>query len=168
MLVCSGSPSSLGRLAVRTVTTRAPLHTNKLKLYSNPGDEIDGKLLTLRASEVGYYTGEGSSPLQVYNASSSKPGASTLHTYPIGVVDHALGLDCSAGSLCTIVDTVDAPGSQTDAVDLDSWTIGDNGEVSQARVGHWVAKPSSDPGSYDLRWWDGKLALCAAPKVLFI
>lgn len=138
------------------------------KPYSYPGDEMNGKLLTLRASEVGYYTGEGQSPLQVYKASSSKPGASALHTYPIGVVDHALGLDCSAGSLCTIVDIMDTPGSKNDTVDLDSWTIGDNGEVSQAREGHWVAKPSSDPGSYDLRWWDGKLALHAAPKLLLI
>lgn len=123
---------------------------------------MDGKLLTLRASEVGLYQGEGQSPLQVYKAPSSKPGTNTLHTYPIGIVDHAIGLDCSAGSLCTVLDVMDAAGGKNDAVDLESWTIGDNGEVSLAREGHWVAKPSSDPGSYDLRWWDGKLVPCAA------
>ena len=53
--------------------------------------------------------------------------------------------------------------SRVKSVDLDSWTIGDNGEVSQAREGHWVAKPSGDPGNYDLRWWDGKPTLGAEP-----
>lgn len=130
-----------------------------LELYSQAGDGIDGKLLTLRASEVGLYDGE---PLQVYKAASSTPGANTLHTYPIGIVDHALGLDCSAGSLCTVVDVMTTADGKNDTVDLDSWTIGDNGEVSQARKGHWIAGPSSDQGDYDLRWWDGKLALCTA------
>ncbi|KAI0201656.1 hypothetical protein F4808DRAFT_108258 [Astrocystis sublimbata] len=129
----------------------------KLKVVSS-SKELDGHYLASNASTLGIYGSEDVSPIRVYQTSSAKKGCSELHTYPIGIVDHALGLVGSNG-LMTLTDMVNPLGAKpADGQDMewDSFRISDSKLTNDGEgYGTWVVFPTTK-SSWTVKWTDGK------------
>ncbi|KAJ9157437.1 hypothetical protein NKR23_g44 [Pleurostoma richardsiae] len=95
---------SLGTLASSIVgspvSSRDDLTVYQLKLVSATSS-LNGQYLSSNASTIGVFRTSG--PVQVYTVPSAKQDTVELHTYPIGIVDHALGL-VGAGGLLQLTD----------------------------------------------------------------
>lgn len=118
--------------------------------------EVNGRYLSSNASTLGLYEGDGFSPIRVYQASSEKKGCIQLHTYPIGIVDHALGLVGSDG-LMTLTDMVNPAAPKPTGgviVEWDAFQVSDN-KLTTDGAGSWAAFPTSKT-SWSLKWTDGK------------
>lgn len=128
--------------------------------------EVNGRYLSSNASTLGLYEGDGFSPIRVYQASSEKKGCIQLHTYPIGIVDHALGLVGSDG-LMTLTDMVNpAAPKPTDGlvIQWDAFQVADN-KLTTDGEGRWIASPTSET-SWSVKWTDGKASLSLSLPVL--
>jgi hypothetical protein len=112
---------------------------------------LNGQALEIVDSVLGVYPGQ-QTPADVYPITNlEKPGHVSLHTYPIGIVDHVLGLKGENG-LYSLVDVVKVSQS-ADALYYDNFIL-NNGVVTQDLPGRWVAFPSTD--GWDVKWYDGK------------
>ncbi|KAI1128341.1 hypothetical protein F5Y10DRAFT_265252 [Nemania abortiva] len=126
----------------------------KLKISSNV-PEIDGHYLAMNASTLGIYEGDDTSAVRVYQSSSEKKGCTELHTYPVGIVDHALGLVGSNG-LMTLTDMVNPAGTKPgDGVEAlwDAFRVS-NSRLTNDGKGTWVAFPTGTT-SWSVKWADG-------------
>ncbi|KAI1111459.1 hypothetical protein F5Y14DRAFT_425077 [Nemania sp. NC0429] len=139
----------------------AGLDLFKLKVSSSM-KEVNGRYLASNASTLGLYEGDEFSAVRVYQAASEKKGCIQLHTYPIGIVDHALGLVGSDG-LMTLTDMVNpaAPPKPADGqvAEWDSFRVSDT-KLTTDRVGKWVAFPISE-SSWSVKWTDGSAFMTA-------
>ncbi|KAI1757978.1 hypothetical protein F4782DRAFT_5338 [Xylaria castorea] len=126
----------------------------KLKISSSM-KELDGHYLASNASILGIYRNDDISPIRVYQTSSEKKGCSELHTYPIGIVDHSLGLVGSNG-LMTLTDMVNPSGAKPAdglVAEWDSFRITDS-KLTNDGDGSWVIFPLTK-NSWAVKWTDG-------------
>jgi hypothetical protein len=171
-----------------------PLHLNcpvnraELTPHRSSYPKLTGKYLSIYDGSVGVYKTNGV-PVQVYplpahptttirpgqdrrrDASASPdPGAVELHTYPIGIVDHALAVTGSASDTLKSLSDVTMPGMGVQpagqTADYKSFTMagtgsGANGakpagaQVSYSGApGSWVAIPR-DSDNWAVNWYDG-------------
>lgn len=134
------------------------LFTSCLTVSLSPvNPEVDGRYLSISGSTVGLFDAE-TSPLRVYQTSSEKKGCSQLHTYPVGIVDHALGLVGDPGFM-TLTDMVNPQGFKPDDGEVSQW---DTFQVSSNKLtnngkGNWLAFPTDD-NSWEITWSDGKFS----------
>ncbi|KAI1429669.1 hypothetical protein F5Y12DRAFT_709669 [Xylaria sp. FL1777] len=129
----------------------------KLKVSSSV-NELDDRYLSSNASTLGVYDSDDISPIRVYQTSSQKAGCSQLHTYPVGIVDHALALVGSDG-LMTLTDMANPSGAKPTnglVTEWDAFRIS-GGMLTNDGEGRWVAFPSGKD-SWSVKWADGKLS----------
>ncbi|KAI8628409.1 hypothetical protein F5Y19DRAFT_437595 [Xylariaceae sp. FL1651] len=128
----------------------------KLKISSPANAELDGRYLALNGSSLGLYEGDDTSPVRVYQKSSEKKGCMELHTYPVGFVDHALGLVGPPG-LMTFTDIVNPNGTKPGNGQVKEWDtfqmMSDNKLTNDGR-GAWLAFPAAR-SSWKVKWSDG-------------
>lgn len=111
----------------------------------------------MKANKIGVYGGgDNYMTVQVYPASSQKAGCSTLHTYPIGIVDHAIAVT-GQGAFRDFVDvTMPAGLSSTDShTNWNSFQMAEEDRLELDMGGQWVAFPDPDDG-WNVKWFDGK------------
>ncbi|KAJ8129338.1 hypothetical protein O1611_g4293 [Lasiodiplodia mahajangana] len=117
--------------------------------------EIDGRYLAMNASILGVYERDDVSPVRVYQTGSEKKGCTELHTYPVGIVDHALGLVGSNG-LMTLTDMVNPEGTKPGdglVAEWDAFRVSDS-RLTNDGQGTWVAFPTAKR-SWSVKWADG-------------
>ncbi|KAI1361656.1 hypothetical protein F5Y08DRAFT_12245 [Xylaria arbuscula] len=148
---------SLGFIASSIAAPTDGLDLFKLKVASDVKD-IDGLYLSSNASTIGVYEGDEDSAIRVYKTSSTKAGCSQLHTYPIGIVDHALALVGSNG-LMTLTDMVNPAGAKPEDAEWDAFRVSD-GKLTNDGEGRWVAFPGAED-SWSLKWTDGSAFMTA-------
>lgn len=125
--------------------------------YLSPGhDTLDGQYLMTNGTTLGFLL-SAEPPLQVYTTESSKDGLMEIHTYPIGIVNHALGLHGPKG-LMNLVDMVNPQGEKDDDVVQvwDTFRMAEDGELLNDGGGQWYTFPVRR-GGYIVKWYDGKL-----------
>ncbi|KAI0018004.1 hypothetical protein F4780DRAFT_563585 [Xylariomycetidae sp. FL0641] len=155
---------SLGLAATSALAT--PLSTRQddgLDLFqlqiSSPSMELDGRFLAMSGNELGIFEGDDTSPVRVYQTDGQKAGCKELHTYPVGFVDHSLGLvgDSETPGFLQFVDLVNPGGKPTDdSVALwDTFRVSDDGRLTNDGEGSWLAFPGEDEGAWTVRWSDG-------------
>ncbi|KAF2971617.1 hypothetical protein GQX73_g1971 [Xylaria multiplex] len=126
----------------------------KLKVVSSAND-VDGQYLSSNASTLGLYDGDDFSPVRVYATSSKKAGCIQLHTYPVGIVDHAIAL-VGSGGLMTLTDMVNPSGAKPAdglVTEWDSFRVSDT-KLTNDGKGTWVAFPAAK-NSWSVKWTDG-------------
>ncbi|KAK8068929.1 hypothetical protein PG994_005545 [Apiospora phragmitis] len=119
--------------------------------------ELDGQVLRMKANQIGVYgSGDNYMTVQVYPASSQKAGCSTLHTYPIGIVDHAIAVT-GQGAFRDFVDVTMPAGLSTAANSTTNWNSFKMAEDSLKldMGGQWVALADPDDG-WNVKWFDGE------------
>ncbi|XXG95358.1 hypothetical protein Hte_001620 [Hypoxylon texense] len=160
---------SFGLLAA--FASAAPVVERQLDLYqlqiSCPANKnVDGRFLSVKNNTLGVYDGDDVSAVQVYPVESDKQGCSELHTYPVGIVDHTIGLMGPPG-LLTLVDMTNPrtvqPGDGTVA-QWDTFRISD-GKLSNDVDGQWLAFPSQG-NSWSLKWSDGSAMITADSMIV--
>ncbi|OTB00509.1 hypothetical protein M426DRAFT_236256 [Hypoxylon sp. CI-4A] len=123
--------------------------------------KIDGRFLALQNNTLGLYNGDDVSPVQVYTVDSEKAGCNELHTYPVGIVDHSIGLVGTPG-LLDLVDMINPhtiePGEGTVA-QWDTFRLTD-GKLANDEVGQWLAFPGPND-SWKVKWSDGSAVITA-------
>ncbi|KAI0969645.1 hypothetical protein F4678DRAFT_166740 [Xylaria arbuscula] len=132
----------------------------KLKVSSSV-KALDDRYLSANASTLGLYDGDHISPIRVYQTSSKKAGCSQLHTYPVGVVDHALALVGSDG-LMALTDMVNPSGAKPadgQVTEWDTFRISDD-RLTNDGQGRWVAFPGAR-SSWSVKWTDGSVFMPA-------
>jgi hypothetical protein len=127
-----------------------------LTLVGSSEKAIDGRYLAMNASSIGIYEGDDTSAIRVYQTGSKKKGYTELHTYPVGIVDHALGLIGSNG-LMTLMDMVNPEGTKPAdglVMEWDAFRVS-NSRLTNEGQGAWVAFPTAKR-SWSVKWADGK------------
>ncbi|RYP78705.1 hypothetical protein DL771_000372 [Monosporascus sp. 5C6A] len=132
----------------------------QLQISSPNHAEINGRWIASNGSTLGLFV-EDQPPVQVFALESEKEGLVELHTYPIGIVDHALGLHGPPG-LLTFVDLPNPkmgdPEDGTVKV-WDTFRVSD-GKLVNAGKGDWYTFPLQT-GGWVVKWYDGSLAITA-------
>ncbi|KAI0105126.1 hypothetical protein GGR51DRAFT_204539 [Nemania sp. FL0031] len=143
---------SLGFIATSVqAAPTAGLDLFKLKVVSTV-PEISGRYLAMNASVLGVYEQDDISAVRVYQTGSEKKGCTELHTYPVGIVDHALGLVGSNG-LMTLTDMVNPEGTKPGNGLWDAFRVS-NSRLTNDGQGTWVAFPTGK-SSWSVKWADG-------------
>ncbi|KAI5856688.1 hypothetical protein GGS23DRAFT_607995 [Durotheca rogersii] len=154
---------SLGFLAA--AVSAAPVVERQLDLFqlqiSCPANQrVDGRFLALNNNTLGVFSADFE-PVRVYAVEGAKEGVNELHTYPVGIVDHSLGLVGPPGFL-TLVDLMNPstvkPGDGNVA-QWDTFVISD-GKVTNDAVGQWLAFPGHDD-TWKVKWSDGTAVVTA-------
>ncbi|KAK7754552.1 hypothetical protein SLS62_003573 [Diatrype stigma] len=152
---------------VATSTWASPLvgRQSDLQLYqlqvSSPGhDTIDGQYLVANGTDIGVML-DSQTPVQVYTTPSSKEGGLLeLHTYPVGIVDHAIGLHGPPG-LMNMVDLANPKGKTTDDDNVvnvwDTFRLVEE-KLTNDGTGKWYAFPTQR-GGYVVKWYDGSIGI---------
>ena len=143
-----------------------PSHTLRLTTYNNSGNrELNGQVLRMKANKIGVYGGgDNYMTVQVYPASSQKSGCTTLHTYPIGIVDHAVAVS-GQGPFRDFVDVTMPAGmsaSNAATTDWNSFQMAED-HLKLDVGGQWVAFPDPDEG-WNVKWFDGKFQTFSMEK----
>ena len=101
--------------------------------------------------------GEDSNPITVYTLPNDE-GGMELHTYPIGIVDHALGLHGRRG-LMTFVEMVNPRKGKGDDDELvsywDTFRVSQDEKLVNQGDGRWFAFPTLKDG-WVVKWYDSK------------
>lgn len=95
-------------------------------------------------------------PVRVYATESERNGCSELHTYPVGIVDHSIGL-VGQPSLLTLVDMVNPREAEPNVGDVtlfNTFRLTD-GKLTNDIEGQWMAFPGSG-NSWKVKWSDRK------------
>ncbi|KAI2633253.1 hypothetical protein GGS26DRAFT_555922 [Hypomontagnella submonticulosa] len=154
----------LGLLA--TFASAAPVTERQLELYqlqiSCPANKnVDGRFLALNNNTLGVFDGEDISPIRVYTTKSEKEGLSELHTYPVGIVDHSIGLIGPPG-LLTLVNMMNPHTVKPGEGNIAQW---DTFRVAESKLtndgsGQWLAFPSAG-NTWQVKWSDGSAFITA-------
>lgn len=119
--------------------------------------EIHDKYLSISNENVGIY--DSQQPVVVYSTPGAGSDLVSLHTYPIGIVDHALALTGTNG-LYDLKDTM--PQVTDPAPDATfSWrefVLQEDSSTVLWRAGSqgkWVVFPGADQGTFEVKWNDG-------------
>jgi hypothetical protein len=120
-------------------------------VHSKDDVALDGENLGIVDSVLGIYVGDHADA-EVYEIETpGKPGLVSLHTWPVGIVDHVLTLQGDNG-LYDLVDTVHTSQS-LGGTHYDTFKLVD-GKVTQDLEGGWIAVPSGS--DWKVRWYDGE------------
>lgn len=99
-------------------------------------------------------------PVQVYTAASSKKGLLELHTYPVGIVDHAVGLHGPPG-LMEMVDLANPHQQEKEEDGLvrewDEFRI-EGDKLLNDGEGKWYAFVTT-AGYWLVKWYEGMLPM---------
>ncbi|KAI0164141.1 hypothetical protein GGR57DRAFT_498246 [Xylariaceae sp. FL1272] len=128
------------------------------KLKVSNDSTFAGRYLGLRDNTVGLYE-DDASPVQVYPSKSQKPGCMELHTYPVGIIDHSLGLVGEPGFL-SFTDMVNPEGmepgvvyDEDDVFHWDTFAVDANHMLTDtSSQGVWRAYPSTGDSAGDDDW----------------
>lgn len=106
--------------------------------------------------------------VQFYTLDGSKPGETELHTYPIGIVDHALALR-GEGEQLDFIDVVNPAAVTVPSGETYDWTSFNLAAESAGSdkpancleyvtesAGRWAAIPSGNDGEWSVKWQDRK------------
>ncbi|KAI1468966.1 uncharacterized protein F4812DRAFT_425322 [Daldinia caldariorum] len=138
----------------------APIVERQLDLYelqiSCPANKkLDGRFIGLKNNTLGVFDRDDVSPVKVYTVDSEKEGCNELHTYPVGIVDHSIGL-LGPPDLLTLVDMMNPrsinPGDG-DIAQWDTFQLSD-GKLTNDAEGQWLAFPSGGD-AWKVKWTDG-------------
>lgn len=142
---------------IRSILTNVPEIPNLLTFFVRSSEKaIDGRYLSMNASTLGVYERDDASAIRIYQTGSEKKGCSELHTYPVGIVDHALGLLGSNG-LMTLMDMVNPSGTKPAdglVMEWDGFRVA-NSKLTNDGQGTWVAFPTGTR-SWSVKWADGR------------
>lgn len=130
-------------------------HVTANSVASPANKNIDGRFISLKNNTMGIFDADDVTPVQVYPVESDKEGCNELHTYPVGIVDHSIGLMGPPG-LLTLVDITNPtiqPGEGT-VVQWDTFRISD-GKLTNNIDGQWLAFPTQGNG-WKVKWTDGE------------
>lgn len=128
--------------------------------WHSPGhDTIDGQYLVANGTDIGVML-DSQTPVRVYTTASSKAeGLLELHTYPVGIVDHAIALHGPSG-LMNMVDMANPKGKHTNDDNVvnvfDTFRVVED-KLTNDGSGKWYAFPT-ERGGYVVKWYDGELA----------
>ncbi|KAI1799651.1 hypothetical protein F4811DRAFT_88569 [Daldinia bambusicola] len=125
-------------------------------ICSAANKKLDGRFIGLKNNTLGIFNGDDVSPVKVYTVDSEKEGCNELHTYPVGIVDHSIGL-LGPPDLLTLVDMMNPhsikPGDGNIA-QWDTFQLSD-GKLTNDVEGQWLAFPSGRD-AWQVKWTDGK------------
>ncbi|RYO89236.1 hypothetical protein DL766_004544 [Monosporascus sp. MC13-8B] len=132
----------------------------QLQISSPHYPQIDGQWIVSNGSTLGLFV-EDQPPVQVFTLESEKKGLVELHTYPIGIVDHALGLHGPPGLLTF----VDLPNPRMGDPEDGMVKVWDTFRVSGGKLvnggeGEWYTFPLQT-GGWVVKWYDGSIAIIA-------
>ncbi|KAI1177074.1 hypothetical protein F4777DRAFT_225743 [Nemania sp. FL0916] len=155
---------SLGFIASNVqAAPAAGLALFKLKVASSIKD-LSGRYLSSNNNTIGVYPGDDTSAVKVYQTKSEMEGHIQLHTYPIGIVDHALALVGSDG-LMNLRDMVNPSATKPDdeVMEYDKFQVSTNNMLTNDDSGRWVALPTPAEAeeSWTVRWTDGSAVMPA-------
>ena len=133
------------------------------------------KYLSVKNGKVGIF--QGSLPENDLKVSLSQTGKFfSLHTLPVGIVDHALGL-VGSGGLKSFQDLTNPQGEITIQGEPAYWSTFTKGGQSPlgrptddilgfeaSNNGVWVLSPASTPGDFVVNWWDRKCSPFCPPR----
>ncbi|KAI0175458.1 hypothetical protein BJ166DRAFT_514872 [Pestalotiopsis sp. NC0098] len=145
---------SFGLLA--TVASAAPVIEERqsavytLSVSTTSNSALNGQTVEIVNSVLGVYPGNQPAASFYPVANQAKPGRSSLHTYPIGIVDHVLGLKGSDG-LYSLVDVANVGQSGEDVL-YDGFILRNN-RVNHEVPGNWVAFPVGS--GWQIKRYDG-------------
>ncbi|KAI2466314.1 hypothetical protein F4781DRAFT_406328 [Annulohypoxylon bovei var. microspora] len=154
----------LGLLAA--FASAAPIVERQLDLYqlqiSCPANKnVDGRFLAMKNNTLGVFDGDDVSPVRVYTVQGEKDGLNELHTYPVGIVDHSVGLLGPPG-LLTLVDMMNPstvkPG-EGEVAQWDTFRL-DEGKLTNDGEGQWLAFPGVG-ATWNVKWSDGSAVITA-------
>lgn len=133
---------------------------------SSDFEPLNDKYLSTSNATVGIYSsGDKSSATRLYTSAGQGPEQVSLHTFPIGIVDHAFGLVGADGYL-QLQDLTQPAGKTVkpyddDSADTYSWQeftlSGDDKELRWGKddvVPGWIAKPAGD--EWIVKFYDGQ------------
>lgn len=139
---------------------------NAIPLCRNSDKSLDGKYLGSFNNTIGVFN--DAMAVQFYTVNGGKPGHVELHTYPIGIVDHALALR-GAGEQLDFLNVVNPATIPVPAGEIYDWTSfslaadpEDAGkpanclDYAAGEDGRWVAVPSGNEGEWSVKWQGGK------------
>ncbi|KAF7523783.1 hypothetical protein G7054_g11629 [Neopestalotiopsis clavispora] len=121
-----------------------------LTVSTTSNNALNGQTVEIVNSVLGVYPGNQPAATFYPIANPNKAGRSSLHTYPVGIVDHVLGLTGSDG-LYSLVDVTNV--GQNGAVAFYDGFILRNNRVSHDIPGNWVAFPVSN--GWQIKRYDG-------------
>jgi hypothetical protein len=120
---------------------------------SNADPDLDGQLVKVDGSVLGVFENSDNSPVQVYTIENPDDAElSSLHTWPIGIIDHALGLVGSDG-FYNLQDIVNPKPTDSDS-HWQTFKLGSDGLVTNDLPGVWRVYPGGN--GWELKWVDGK------------
>ncbi|KAI1840213.1 hypothetical protein JX265_010791 [Neoarthrinium moseri] len=124
----------------------------QLSVATKGDAKLDGQKLEIVNAVVGVFKGDHP-PAKVYEIKNQQnPKLSELHTSPVGIVDHVLGLKGDNG-LYNLVDITNIHSTDNSKTHFSTFKLKD-GLVTQDLPGHWIAFPSGN-GAWDVKWYDG-------------
>jgi hypothetical protein len=137
------------------------LRLYKLRIQTHASPDLDDRWLTARDSVLTLAEDDEYSPIRVYTTEGAGEDLLQLHTYPIGIIDHVLGLRGPPG-LLDLVDTI--PFLQTEPED-GQILVWDTFRFARGRVlndgeGEWLAFPDRY-GDWTVKWYDGTVLVPA-------
>lgn len=126
--------------------------TYQLKTKSSTRS-LDGMYLQIRNNTVGVWHDKRAAQQAIVYPIESSKGKVELHTWPIGIVDHVLGL-VGGGATLTLKDIMQAPtvpaGTTADwknfVLKFDPASDNKEGAVAYANGGQWVVFPGPNGG----------------------
>jgi hypothetical protein len=152
------------------------------KRHSPEFEELHGKYLNLNNNTVGVYGGgRAADALRFYALETKVKGLYEFHTWPIGFVDHALGLvgteglftfqdltnprkDPETGVSTTSVGGEPTAWTQFTLGGIDPQTGASTPKVSFGTpdVSFWAVWPAAQGhGAWDVKWYDGMFGICS-------
>ncbi|ORY61569.1 uncharacterized protein BCR38DRAFT_36888 [Pseudomassariella vexata] len=137
-------------LASPIIQQRADMQVYKLSVSCKLNAALDGQEIKLSGSTLGVYQDANATPVQVYPTNTTTQDVLSLHMYPIGIVDHALGLTNGPG-LFDFVDIVN-PAASSSSGDWQTFQMSE-GKITNDNVGQWLAFPDTS-SSWVIRWSD--------------
>ncbi|ETS73109.1 hypothetical protein PFICI_15284 [Pestalotiopsis fici W106-1] len=121
-----------------------------LTVSTTSSTALNGQTVEIVNSVLGVYPGNQPAATFYPIPNQTKPGRSSLHTYPVGIVDHVLGLKGSDG-LYSLVDVTNI-GQSGAAAFYDGFILRNN-LVSHEIPGNWVAFPVGN--GWQIKRYDG-------------
>ncbi|KAI2636833.1 hypothetical protein GGS21DRAFT_489605 [Xylaria nigripes] len=127
---------------------------------SSTSAELNGLLITTETAVLGVNQTVDAPPVSVFEINNQETGGLELHTFPIGIIDHVVGLVGSNG-LFTLTDIPNPEGAvppqDGQSFEWNNFRIS-NGTLVYEGGGRWLAFPRLE-GSWGVNWTDGSAML---------
>ncbi|KAI1104986.1 hypothetical protein F4804DRAFT_305643 [Jackrogersella minutella] len=157
----------LGAFASATPIVGRQLNLYQLQISCPANKNVDGRFIAMKNNTLGVFDGDDTAPIKVYTTESEKAGCSELHTYPVGIIDHSVGLLGPPG-LLNLVDMINPhtinPG-EGDVAQWDTFRLTE-GKLKNDVEGQWLAFPAASGDSWNVKWSDGSAVITADSMVV--